>query len=323
VSNESLTSKAKEGGEMEEIISKRLVVSVSPHIRARENVRAIMFDVLLALSPALVASIIFFGRRALLIVSISILFSVASEFFWQIMWNKKITVGDLSSVVTGMLLAFVLPPSSPLWMVAIGAFLAIILGKQIFGGLGYNIFNPALVGRAILLSSWPVYMTTWTRPFDGITTASPLGIVKMELDQKLPSYLDMFLGNRAGCLGEVSVLALLIGAVYLLYKKQITWHIPVSYIGTVGLLSFLFNRDPLFNIMAGGLILGAFFMATDMVTSPLTRRGKLIFGVGCGLLTVLIRFKGGFPEGVCYSILIMNMLTPMIDKVTETKVFGS
>jgi len=308
---------------MEEIVSQRLIVSVSPHIRARENVRAIMFDVLLALSPALIASVIFFGRQALLIVSVSIFFSVASEFFWESMWKKKITVGDLSSIVTGMLLAFVLPPSSPLWMVAIGAFVAIILGKQIFGGLGYNIFNPALVARAVLLASWPVYMTTWTRPFDGVTTASPLGIVKMELDQRLPSYLEMFLGNRAGCLGEISILALLVGAVYLLYKKQITWHIPVSYIGTVGLVCFLFKRNPLFNIMAGGLILGAFFMATDMVTSPLTWRGKLIFGVGCGLLTVLIRFKGGFPEGVCYSILIMNMLTPIIDKISEPKVFGS
>ncbi|MFQ5866595.1 MAG: RnfABCDGE type electron transport complex subunit D [bacterium] len=305
------------------MISQRLVVSVSPHIRAREDVRTIMSDVVLALSPALVASIIFFGRRALLIVSVSIFFSVASELFWQRLWRKKITVVDLSSVVTGMLLAFVLPPSSPLWIVAIGAFVAIILGKQIFGGLGYNPFNPALVARAVLLASWPVYMTTWTRPFDGVTTASPLGIVKMELDQKLPSYLEMFLGNRAGCLGEISVLALLVGAAYLLYRKQITWHIPVSYIGTVGLVCLLLKRDPLFNIMAGGLILGAFFMATDMVTSPLTRRGKLVFGVGCGLLTVLIRFTGGFPEGVCYSILIMNMLTPIIDKITEPKVFGS
>ncbi|MCK4802477.1 RnfABCDGE type electron transport complex subunit D, partial [bacterium] len=295
----------------------------SPHIRAREDVRAIMSDVIFALSPALVASIIFFGWRALLIVSVSIFFSVASEFFWQKLWRKKITVGDLSSVVTGMLLAFVLPPSSPLWMVAIGAFVAITLGKQIFGGLGYNPFNPALVARAVLLASWPVYMTTWTRPFDGVTTASPLGIVKMELDQRLPSYLEMFLGNRAGCLGEISVLALLLGVAYLLYKKQITWHIPVSFIGTVGLVCLLFNRDPLFNIMAGGLILGAFFMATDLVTSPLTKKGKLVFGVGCGLLTVLIRFTGGFPEGVCYSILIMNMLTPIIDKITEPKVFGS
>jgi len=308
---------------MEEIISERLVVSVSPHIRAKENVRVIMFDVLLSLSPALVASVILFGRQALLIVSVSIFFSVASEFLWQRMWRKKITVGDLSSVVTGMLLAFVLPPSSPLWMVAIGAFVAIILGKQLFGGLGYNPFNPALVARAVLLASWPVYMTTWTRPFDGVTTASPLGIVKMKLDQELPSYLQMFLGNRAGCLGEISVLALLVGAVYLLYKKQITWHIPASYIGTVGLVCILFKRDPLLNIMAGGLILGAFFMATDMVTSPLTRKGKLAFGVGCGLLTMLIRFTGGFPEGVCYSILIMNMLTPVIDKITEPKVFGS
>jgi len=308
---------------MEEVISQRLVVSVSPHIRAREDVRAIMSDVIFALSPALVASIIFFGWRPLLIVSVSILFSVLSEFSWQRLWRKKVTVGDLSPVVTGMLLAFVLPPSSPLWLVAIGAFVAIILGKQIFGGLGYNPFNPALVARAVLLASWPVHMTTWTRPFDGVTTASPLGIVKMELDQKLPTYLEMFLGNRAGCLGEISVLALLVGALYLLYRKQITWHIPVSYIVTVGITSFLFNRDPIFNMMAGGLILGAFFMATDMVTSPLTRKGKLVFGVGCGILTVLIRFTGGFPEGVCYSILIMNMLAPIIDKMTEPKVFGS
>lgn len=308
---------------MEEIISQRLIVSVSPHIRAKEDVRTIMSDVIFALSPALFASIIFFGWRALLIVSVSIFFSVASEFFWQRLWGRKITVGDLSSIVTGMFLAFVLPPSSPLWMVAIGSFVAIILGKQIFGGLGYNPFNPALVGRAVLLASWPVYMTTWTRPFDGVTTASPLGIVKMELGERLPSYLEMFLGNRAGCLGEISVLALLVGAAYLLYKKQITWHIPIGYIGTVGLVSFLFKRDPLFNIMAGGLILGAFFMATDIVTSPLTKKGKLVFGIGCGLLTVLIRFTGGFPEGVCYSILIMNMLTPVIDKITEPKVFDS
>jgi len=307
---------------MEEVISQRLIVSVSPHIKAKEDVRAIMFDVIIALSPALVASVIFFGWRALVIVSVSILFSLASEFIWQKLWAKKTTVGDLSPVVTGMLLAFVLPPSSPLWMVAIGAFVAIILGKQIFGGLGYNPFNPALVARAVLVASWPVYMTTWTRPFDGVTTASPLGIVKMELEQKLPSYLEMFLGNRAGCLGEISILALLVGAAYLLYRKQITWHIPISYIGVVGLGCFLLKRDPLFNIMAGGLILGAFFMATDMVTSPLTREGKLLFGVGCGLLTVLIRFTGGFPEGVCYSILIMNMLTPIIDNITELKVFG-
>jgi len=308
---------------MEEVISQRLVVSVSPHIRAREDVRTIMSDVIFALSPALFGSIFFFGWRALLIVSVSIFSSMTSEFLWQRLWRKKTTVGDLSSVVTGILLAFVLPPSSPLWMVAIGAFVAIVLGKQIFGGLGYNPFNPALVARAILLASWPVYMTTWTRPFDAVTTASPLGIVKMQLDQRLPSYLEMFLGNRAGCLGEISVLALLIGAVYLLYRKQITLHIPIGYIGTVGLASLLFKRDPLFNIMAGGLILGAFFMATDMVTSPLTRRGKVVFGIGCGLLTILIRFQGGFPEGVCYSILIMNMLTPMIDKITEAKVFGS
>jgi len=204
----------------------------------------------------------------------------------------------------------------------IGGAVAILIGKEIFGGLGHNPFNPALVGRAVLLASWPMHMTSWVRPLDAVSCATPLGIVKMGLNENLPSYMDMLVGNRAGCLGETSVLALLIGAGYLLYRKHISLHIPLTYVGTVFAVALIFKKDPLFNVMAGGLILGAFFMATDMVTSPLTGRGKMIFGTGCGLLTMLIRYEGGFPEGVCYSILIMNMVTPLIDRLTEQRPFG-
>lgn len=298
------------------------IISVSPHIRTSEDTPVIMRDVVFSLIPALAASCFFFGWRAPVLVLVSVVTCVLTEFLFRKGTGRPITVNDFSAVVTGILFAFVIPPSSPVWMVVIGAAVAIILGKQIFGGLGYNPFNPALVSRAVLLASWPVHMTNWARPFDGISCATPLGILKMGLSGELPSYMDMFLGSRAGCLGETSVLALLIGAVYLLYRKRITLHIPLSYISAVCVISAVFNLDPLFNVMAGGLVLGAFFMATDMVTSPITNKGKIIFGIGCGLLTMLIRYKGSFPEGVCYSILIMNIFTPVIDKYTEHRPFG-
>ncbi len=304
-------------------MNKELIISVSPHIRVKEDTQSVMRDVIIALTLAMIASVYFFGWYALLISVVSVVVCILTEFVFQKLVKKKVAVGDLSAVVTGLLFAFVLPPSVPLWIVVIGAMVSIILGKQIFGGLGHNPFNPALVGRAVLVASWPVHMTTWIRPFDAVTSASPLGIVKEGLDQTLPSYLELFLGNRAGCLGETSVLALLIGAIYLLYRRQISWHIPLVYVGTVALMSVIFNRDPLFNILAGGLILGAFFMATDMVTTPITTKGKLIFGLGCGFFTALIRFTGGFPEGVCYSILIMNMFTPLIDRYTQPCRFGA
>lgn len=301
----------------------QLVVSVSPHIKGNETVSSIMLDVIIALFPALIVSVYLFGWYSLMLVLISVIFCVGTEFFSQKIFGKEITINDLSAVVTGILLAFVLPPGSPWWLVAVGAVLSILLGKQIFGGLGHNPFNPVLVGRAVLLVSWPIQMTTWTTPFDGITSASPLDIVKMGLDNPLPSYWDLFLGNRVGCLGETSTLALLIGAAYLLYKKQIKIHTPLFFILTVGIFSILMGGDGLFNVMSGGLILGAFFMATDIVTSPLTKSGKIFFGIGCGLLTILIRFKGGTPEGVCYAILIMNMLVPLIDQYTKPKRFGT
>ena len=300
----------------------RLVVSVSPHIKGKESIFSIMLDVIIALFPALIVSIYLFGWYALMLVLISVVFCVGTEFFSQKLFKKEITINDLSAVVTGILLAFVLPPNAPLWMIAIGAVVSILLGKQVFGGLGHNLFNPALVGRAVLLVSWPIQMTTWVTPFDGVTSASPLNIIKMGLNEPLPSYLNLFLGNRVGCLGETSVLALLIGAGYLLYKKHIKLYTPLSFIGTVAVLSAVLGGNVLFNIMSGGIILGAFFMATDMVTSPLTKKGKVVFRLGCGLLTVLIRFKGGTPEGVCYAILIMNMFVPLIDRYTKPKKFG-
>ena len=245
---------------------------------------------------------------------------ILSKKAFAIFRKKPIHEGFL---VTGLIFPLVLPPSIPLWIVIIGAMVCIILGKQIFGGIGYNPFNPALVGRAVVTASWPVYMTTWIRPFDAVSSASPLGIVKEGLNQPLPGYLDLFLGNRAGCLGETSVIALLLGAGYLLYRRQISWHIPLVYLGTVALMSMIFKGDPFFNMLTGGLILGAFFMATDMVTTPITKKGKLFFGLGCGFFTALIRFQGGFPEGVCYSILIMNMFVPLIDRYTQPRRFGT
>ena len=301
---------------------KIFTVEISPHLKTKSKVRVIMRDVIISLVPALAASFIFFGWRAILLVCVSIATCVLAEWLIRRLTGRAVSIDDLSADVTGLLLVFVLPPSSPVWMVVLGGIAAIVIGKQIFGGLGYNPFNPALISRALLLASWPAQMTTWVRPFDGVSCASPLGIVKMQLSVPLPGYMDMFLGNRAGCIGETSVLALLLGAVYLLARRHITLHIPLAYIGTVFAVSSLFKLDPLFNIMAGGLVLGAFFMATDMVTSPMTGPGKLIYGVCCGLLTMLIRYKGGFPEGVCYSILIMNITTPLLDKFTEHKPFG-
>jgi electron transport complex protein RnfD len=309
-------------------------VSTSPHIRRRLDTGAVMQIVCIALAPAALASIYFFGPRALFIILVSVVACVLTELFSTRVFGKPSTIADGSAVVTGILLAFTLPPSTPLWMVAIGGFLAIFVAKQLFGGLGYNIFNPALAARAILLTSWPVIMTTWVDPvrsftsMDAVTSASPLGILKEAAQsgtvaQSAHSYLDMLLGNIPGSLGETCKVALLLGAALLLVLKIIDWRIPCTFIGTVAAMSILFHRDPLAAVLSGGLILGAFFMATDLVTSPTTRAGKIIFGLGCGVLTSLIRSYGGFPEGVCYSILFMNCLTPLIDKYVQPRVFGT
>lgn len=316
-------------------MSESLVVSIGPHIKDKVSTKRIMWAVILSLAPSGVAGVFIFGINALLVILSAIAAAAATEVLMLAMRKKDIgAVWDGSAVLTGLLLAYNLPPQAPLWMPVAGSFFAIAVGKQVFGGLGHNIFNPALAGRAFLMISWPVYMTTWQSPRwapDAVTGATPLALCKQgeAAVMKCVSHWDLFIGSRPGCIGEVCVIVLLIGAAYLLLKKHISWHIPAAYIGVAALMSWAFNGragvftgDALFFTLAGGLILGAFFMATDYVTSPLSSRGKIIFGAGCGLLTFLIRKFSGYPEGASYAILIMNALTPIIDKYTFPKWFG-
>lgn len=292
----------------------------APYIHYALDTRGIMRWVGVALLFPAIASIYYFGLAAFLLIFVTTAVAILSEAIFNWLAKKPQSFLDGSAAVTGLLLAFILPPTLPLWMAAVGSIFAIIIVKGLFGGLGYNIFNPALAARAALLASWPVAMTAWVRPFDAVTSATPLYLAKYGM--ALPSYLDLFLGNRAGSLGETSALAILIGAGILFWKKIIDWPAPAAFIGSVALLTFLLGKDPLFYTLSGGLLLGAFFMATDYVTAPVTTTGRFIFGLGCGIFTVLIRFFGGFPEGVNYSILIMNMLTPMIDKYVRPRVYG-
>lgn len=335
----------------------KLIISPNPHVRHSDTVRDVMLDVAIAMLPMLVAGIYYFGMRALAVTLTCVLAAVAAEALWQRMSGTPCTVGDFSAVVTGGLLAFCLPVAIPLWMAALGSVVAIILAKQVFGGLGNNPFNPAHIGRAFLLASYPVAMTTWAsvrtlaqnskvwwNPFydylasnlDGITAATPLGYLKAQLagagavDATALTYAKQNMvhavtGAIGGCIGETSAVAILLGAGYLLYRKHITWHIPVTMIGTVFFLTFGLTRSfylTMFHLFAGGLMIGAFFMATDMVSTPITRWGRIIYGIGCGLLVVLIRQYGAYPEGVCYSILIMNAFAPLLDHYTKPAVFG-
>jgi len=300
----------------------QLNISSPPHIRDSVDAKSIMRWVAAALLFPSAAAVYFFGVPALVLIVFTTLISVAFEAIFQWLAKKPITVFDGSAAVTGILIALILPSTLPLWMAGIGALFAIVIVKGLFGGLGFNIFNPALAARAFLLASWPVAMTAWVKPFDAVTTATPLYLVNT-LHEISPSYLSLFIGNRAGSLGETSVLAILIGAAILFYKKIIDWPAPIAFIGTVAVLTFALGHDPLFGILSGGLMLGAFFMATDYVTAPITTKGRFIFGLGCGIMTVLIRYYGGFPEGVNYAILLMNMLTPMIDKYARPRLFGA
>lgn len=308
----------------------KLTVTFSPHLHINESCSKIMWTVFISLIPAGIAAIFIFGISALLVIFLGIVSAVISEGLLQYMTNKKITISDGSAALTGLLLSYNLPANSPWWLVVIGSFFAIAIGKQIFGGLGQNIFNPALVGRIFLMTCWPKYMTTFTQPFnyDAVASATPLMLAKESKGLTHISYWDLFLGKHGGCLGEVCVAALLVGAILLLLKKYISWHIPILYIATVGLFSWLFgpnglmSGDWLFAILSGGLILGAFFMATDYVTSPLTRKGQVVFAIGCGVLTSVIRLWGGYPEGVSYAIVMMNAATPIIDRYTKNKIFG-
>ncbi|MBI4843809.1 MAG: RnfABCDGE type electron transport complex subunit D [Nitrospirae bacterium] len=322
---------------------KQLVVSVSPHVRDEESIAKIMWSVNFALFPALIASFYYFGPRAMIVTLLSIVSSIGFEYAYQKFVGKKTTINDGSAFLTGLLIGMNLPPQLPFYIPVMGSFVAVVLVKQLFGGLGYNIFNPALVGRAFLLVTWPKLMTTWKEPsaafvgLDAKTTATPLGILKEEGISKLLEefgtkndlYISLLTGHRAGSLGETSAIFLIIGGLYLLYKRYITWHIPVSFVGSVAVIAWifggkgaLFTGDPLIHLMSGGLMLGAFFMATDYVTCPSIRKGQIIFGIGCGALTMLIRLKGGFPEGVMFAILLMNCFAPLIDRGVKPKLFG-
>ena len=310
-------------------MEKNMVVSVNPHIYASQTTQTIMRDVLIALFPAVVASIVFFGIQALLVEAVCVVVAVACEWAFEKITHRTDTITDLSAAVTGLLLALNLPVSIPIWQAVFGSFVAIVVVKQLFGGIGQNFANPAITARVIMLVAFSGTMTNWlpaafsNAPADAVTAATPLAILSAEgAAGELPSLVQMFLGARGGSMGETSCLALLIGGIYLIARKVISWHTPVAFIGTVLVLTALLGQQPLYQIMAGGLFIGAFFMATDYTTSPPTPSGKLIFGVGCGLITVLIRVWGNYPEGVSFSILLMNILNPFICNWTKTKPFG-
>ncbi len=300
-----------------------MIVSVNPHIYAKDTTQTIMRDVLIALMPAVAASVLFFGVRALLVEVVCVAVAMACEWAFEKITGKPVTVMDLSAAVTGLILALNLPVDIPIWQAMFGSFVAIIVVKQFFGGIGQNFANPAITARVIMLVAFSGAMTTWAVPAftDATTAATPLAILS-GTEGTLPTLAQMFLGARGGSLGETSCLALLLGGAYLIYRRVITWHTPAAFIGTVLVLTALLGRQPLYQVMAGGLFIGAFFMATDYTTSPPTPKGKLIFGLGCGLITVLIRVWGNYPEGVSFSILLMNILNPYICDWTRTKPFG-
>ena len=306
----------------------KLTLSSSPHIQTNENVTTVMRDVIIALLPATIAAIYYFRFGAIVNILVAVLGAVASEYLIQKLMKKPITIKDYSAAVTGLLLAFNVPSTLPWWMTLIGSVFAIAVVKQLFGGLGHNFMNPALAARAVLLASWPVEMTSWvTTGADAVATATPLAVIKgAEAGATSASMFDLLIGNVGGCIGETSAILLIIGGIYLIYRGVITYVIPTYYIGTVAVLTFIFSGFDIsmlsYNILAGGLILGAFFMATDYTTSPVSKKGQIIYAIGCGLLTAVIRYYGGYPEGVSYSILLMNVATPLIDKYISPRVFG-
>jgi len=321
----------------------RFLVSSSPHIQDGKRIADIMRLVIIALLPATLFSIYMFGLRALLTIVISVGSAVLFEAAWQRVMRKPVAIGNMSAALTGLLLALNLPSVSPWWMIIVGSFFAIIIAKQFYGGLGYNIFNPALVGRVVLLIAFPMQMTAkWVTPSawgaSAVTTATPLGKVRetllstghINVHLTRQELIDLLIGNRAGSLGEVSVILLLAGGIFLIARKIITWHIPVSYIASVWVMTDVFHlvnpgryADPSFHVITGGLFLGAFFMATDYVTSPINPLGKIVFGIGCGVVTVVIRLFGAYPEGVSFAILLMNAFTPLIDRYFKPAVFGA
>jgi len=323
---------------------KKLIVSIGPHMHDEETTAKIMWTVSGALLPATLMSVYYFGMPAVMVILVSLITCLLTEAGMQWILKKPVTLSDGSAFLTGLLLAMNLPANAPWYIPFVASFVAIMIAKHLFGGLGFNIFNPALVGRAFVLVSFAKIMTTFVAPsrafmaFDAKTTATPLVLLKEEGMSKLleiyhgstaAMYQDLFLGNRAGSLGETSVIALLLGAAFLMMKRYITWHIPIPFIATVGVLAWVFGGkeglmtgDPFLHMMSGGLILGAFFMATDYVTGPSVRNAQIVFGIACGILTVLIRLKGGYPEGVMFAILLMNCFAPLLDRGMRSAVFG-
>lgn len=324
-----------------------LLVSAAPHIHINTTVKNLMYDVVLALIPAFLVSLYVFGISAFIATAVAVISCLFFEYVIQkFILKTAVTISDGSALITGILLAFNLPSNLPIWMIIVGSLVAIGVAKLSFGGLGFNVFNPALVGRVFLLISFPVQMTTWPTPIenntiisDAITGATPLSILKeglqygqtiTELGSQLPSATNLFIGFMGGSIGEISALALLLGGIYLIVKKVITWHIPVVMLATMAAITgifYLINPEqyasPLFHILSGGAILGAFYMATDLVTSPVTIKGMILFAFGIGLITVVIRLFGAYPEGVSFAILVMNAFVPLIDKYIKPRRFGT
>jgi len=311
----------------------RLSVSTAPHIFARNTTTILMRDVLTALLPTVAAGIWFFGWNAARVVLICVVSCVLLELLWQLLLKKPVTIKDLSAVVTGVILAMNMPSTAPWWMLVIGSAVAILLVKQLFGGIGDNFVNPAIAARAVLLASWPALMSggAYVTPFDGVSSATPLAIFSQSAEAVSnaasnavisPSMMDLFLGRIPGCIGEVSKIAILLGLAYLLLRKTITWHIPVTMIASFMLFTLAFGGDPRQGVLMGSVLFGAVFMATDYVTCPMTHTGQMIFAAGAGLILALIRAFGGYPEGTTYAILLMNVLTPLIDRVTRGRIYG-
>lgn len=321
-------------------MAKKLTVSASPHVRSKETTTGIMLDVIIALLPALIMSVVYFGLRALTLTAVCIVSCVIFEYIARKVMKRDNTTGDLSAVVTGMILAFNLPASLPLWMAVIGSLIAIVVVKQMFGGIGQNFVNPAMTARIILMTSFPTAMARWVVPFtntwhpDAVTAATPMAVLAnveggdvSAVASQLPSLTEMFFGVHGGSMGEVCSLALIIGGLYLMARKVISPIIPFTFIGTVAVIMLIagsFNLEFVaYELLGGGLMLGAFFMATDYSTSPINKKGKIIFGIGCGLITSVIRIFGSLPEGVSFSIILMNILVPHIENMTTPKPFGA
>ncbi len=324
-----------------------IIVSASPHVHSDRTSKKLMYDVVIALIPAFIVSIYVFGIGALIVTSVAVISCLLFEYLIQkYLLKTAVTITDGSALITGILLAFNLPSNLPVWMIIVGSLVAIGVAKSSFGGLGFNVFNPALVGRVFLLVSFPVQMTLWPTAIvnnstvvDAVTGATPLGVIKeglqygetiTQMSTKIPSIIDMLLGFTGGSLGEMSALALLIGGIFLIVRKVISWHIPVIMLATIMLMTGIYwfidpehYANPLIHILSGGAILGAFFMATDLVTSPMTKKGMVIFAIGIGIITVVIRLFGAYPEGVSFAILIMNAFVPLINKYFKPRRFGS